>query len=205
MKKFIRDNPTLAFGLGLPLLIVLVFMVAAMLPRIGAITPKYAVVFATNYTPNQYPGQRGVVIRIENKKAHVVYIGENNYYNVPKLYLFDPAKDSIREIPITLPLSLTTTCVYKVQADCSQHDSAKITPISVPELEPLQLDASTIAPDGYEFTNYYDSYSRDPFFGGLFFGSSYHSGVALKKGSYSVEVPHTEPYGNAQFIGWVTQ
>jgi hypothetical protein len=201
MKKFFRENPTLAFGLALPLLMVVVFLIAAEIPEIGAVPPQNAVVFATNY----YPNNRGINIRVENGKAHIVFIGDNNNYStVPKIYVFTPSTNAVREIPITLPIEL----IPPAKPCCIPgKESDKVTPVSAPELEALKLDNSSIAPDGYEFTGY-ENYSRG-FMGGLFFGgSSYREGVVLSKRGHKVHVPQagTQYYGyNPYFIGWVVK
>ncbi len=197
MKKFIRENPTLAFGLGLPLLIVAVFLAAAEVPQLGAPPPQYAVVFATNYSQ----GNRSINIRVENGKASVTAIGENGYYNMPRLYVFTPATGRLREIHITLPPELAAA---RPCCNNTGKDTGKITPIRVPELEALTLDNSSVAPDGYEFSGY-EGYSRG-IMSGLFFGGSYHNDAVLKKGHYKMHLPQTEGqyYGAPPyFIGWV--
>lgn len=195
MQKFIRENPTLAFGLGLPLFIVLVFLVAAALPKLNAVPPQYAVLFTTNY----YEGNKGLAIRVENHRPRVVYIGDSDYTNPLKLYIYDPQKDSVREIPIILPIEI------KTKRCCTDGVFDKITPVAVPELEKLTIDRSSTAPDGYEFSAYNDAYSHDPFLSELFFSNrSYRSGIVLKKGSYKISIPAADAYyGNAKFIGWV--
>lgn len=201
MQKFIRENPTLAFGLGLPLLIVLVFMAAAVLPELGATPPRYAVVFATNYYPNN---NNGLAIGVLNHKAHITAAGENNYYTKPGLYIFDPAKNSVREIVYSLPPELSP-CIPKARPDC-QKPVYRITPVSVPELEALTLDNSPVSPDGYVFSGFDSSYPHDFLLGGLFYSGSYQTGLVLKKGNYKVHVPQVNNiyYGaNPQFIGWV--
>ena len=54
MKKFIRDNPTIAFGLGLPLLLVAVFLAISGIPALLVAPPQYEVL----YDPLQLPQQR---------------------------------------------------------------------------------------------------------------------------------------------------
>ena len=49
MKKFIRDNPTIAFGLGLPLLLVAVFLAISGIPALLVAPPQYEVLYATHY------------------------------------------------------------------------------------------------------------------------------------------------------------
>lgn len=201
MKKFLAENPTLAFGLALPLLIVAVFLGAAALSDMGATPPKYGVLFSNSY----YPNNEGVVITIENKKAHVVYIGEQ-YMTPPKFYLYTPSSGEVREIAVTVPPEIVNTTHTVCCLDPKKPK--KITPLSVPELEKLTLYNPGTAPDGYEFRGY-DSYSS-ALDGGLIFGrGSYHSGAILQKGGHKVIIPQSQGGyyygGSSTLIGWVEQ
>ena len=49
MKSFLRENPTIAFGLGLSLLLVVVFLLAAGIPVLLVEPPQYEVLYATEY------------------------------------------------------------------------------------------------------------------------------------------------------------
>lgn len=68
MKSFIRENPTIAFGLGLPLLLVVVFLLVSGIPALLVDPPQYDVLYATEYVGNS----NGVQISVVNKKIQVV-------------------------------------------------------------------------------------------------------------------------------------
>jgi len=72
MKSFIRENPTIAFGLGLPLLLVVVFLLVSGIPALLVDPPQYDVLYATEYFGNS----NGVQISVVNKKIQVVYHGK---------------------------------------------------------------------------------------------------------------------------------
>ena len=81
-----------------------------------------------------------------------------------------------------------------------------MTPIDVPDLAELEVDSSSLAPDGYRFSGGADGYGGNVF-GGLFFGSSlYRVQAELVKDGRSIRLPNTEDayYGNTvRFVGWV--
>ncbi len=61
MKKFIQENPTIAYGLGLPLLLVVIFLIVSGLPQLLVANPQYELLYATgthNY-PERCADHRG--------------------------------------------------------------------------------------------------------------------------------------------------
>ncbi|MEW5011208.1 MAG: hypothetical protein AB1Y22_06540, partial [Cycloclasticus sp.] len=60
MKTFLRENPTIAFGLGLPLLLVVVFLLISGIPSLLVTPPQYDVLYATEY----YNYKSGVQISV---------------------------------------------------------------------------------------------------------------------------------------------
>jgi hypothetical protein len=198
MKQFLKENPTLAFGLGLPVLLVIVFVVGAGLPNLFATPPKYDVVFATNYYDNPAEGFR---IHVTNGKATVNFTG-NSYCNTPQLYRYNVAAGSVKRIDIQVPQGV---CSSNYNAD-AQKDKSRVVAISVPELEALKLDDSNPAPDGYQFSQG-DGYYNSGILPSLFFSRSYsYNEPVLRKGSYRVRMPlenNSYGYYNTHFIGWV--
>ena len=65
MKSFFRENPTIAFGQGLPLLLVIAFLLISGIPALLVESPQYDVLYATEYY--NYPN--GVQITVVNQKA----------------------------------------------------------------------------------------------------------------------------------------
>jgi hypothetical protein len=58
MKNVFRDNPTIAFGLGLPLLLVAVFLAISGIPVLLVAPAQYEVLYATHYNYPQQPPER---------------------------------------------------------------------------------------------------------------------------------------------------
>jgi len=196
MKRFFRENPTIAFGLGLPILLVIVFLLVSGIPSLLVDPPKYDVLYATQYYNHQY----GVQISVVNKKAQVVYQGNVHNNQKPRIWRYNPQTGAVREISYLLPPGLSRPGTKIANPD----QKSNITVIDVPDLEVLTIDTSSIAPDGYEF-NVGDYYSRNVF-GGLFHSSSYRHEAVLIKDGRSIRLPKSvgRYYSrNTHFIGWV--
>ena len=197
MKSFFRENPTIVFGLGLPLLLVVVFLLVSGIPALLVAPPKYDVLYATGY--NNYPN--GVQISVVNQKVQVVYQGSMAGFQKPRLWRYSPKTGGVREIAYMLPPGL----VPPGKAPVTPEEAAKITQIEVPDLAGLKVDSSSVSPDGYEFSAGQNGYSGDVFTG-LFFGSRYNTEAVLTKQGRSIRLPNS---GNLyfsnqiRFIGWV--
>ena len=197
MKSFLRENPTIAFGLGLPLLLVVVFLLVSGIPALLVDPPQYDVLYATEY--NNYPN--GVQISVVNRKIQVVYLGNAAGYQKPRLWRYSPKTGGVQEIPLMLPTDL----VPPGQRPAIPADAAKVTPIEVPDLAALTIDSSSVAPDGYEFSTGVNGYSGDVF-SGMFYSSRYRNEAVLTKKGRSIHLPNATNmyYGNnTRFIGWV--
>lgn len=196
MKSFFRENPTIAFGLGLPLLLVVAFLLISGIPALLVKPPQYDVLYATEY--NNY--QSGVKISVVNQKVQVVYQGSALGYQNPHLWRYSPKTGAVREIAIMLPPGLAPAGQRP-----APEDAAKITPIEVADLAGLTVDPSSVAPDGYEFSAGTNGYSGDVFTG-LFYSSRYRNEAVLTKKGRSIRLPNA---GNAyysnytHFVGWV--
>lgn len=197
MKSFLRENPTIAFGLGLPLLLVVVFLLISGIPALLVEPPQYDVLYASEY----YSYPNGVQISVVNRKVQVIYQGSSAGYQKPRLWRYSPKTGAVREIAIMLPPGLTPPG----QGPVTPEAAAKITPIDVPDLAALTIDSSSVAPDGYEFSTGQHGYSGDVFTG-LFYSSRYRNEAVLTKKGRSIHLPNAANmyYGNnTHFIGWV--
>lgn len=198
MKKFLRENPTIAFGLGLPLLLVIVFLLISGVPTLLVAPPQFDVLYTTNYNYN-YPN--GVQISVVNQRVQVNYLGSTLAYQNPRLWRYSAKTGALREISIMLPSGLAPAG----QAIAPAETPLKVTAIDVPELAEVAIDTSSIAPDGYQFSSGGDNYSHRVFTG-LFYSSYYRDQAELTKKGRSIRLPTSNGayYGNqAHFIGWV--
>lgn len=199
MKRFIHENPTLAFGIGLPMALVVIFILAAGIPNLTATPPRYDAIFAGNYVDN---GVNSYVIRVVNGRIDLSYNGNCGYANAPQLFRYQVSSGTLKPIATGPAPILPREC----KPEDYQTGRASLHPISVPELEGVTLDASNPAPDGYEFT-FDTNYGRGGLLPSLFFGfSSYGNEPVLRKGSYQIKLPVNRGYyyaSNTRFIGWV--
>jgi hypothetical protein len=203
MLKFVRENPTIAFGLGLPLLLVLVFLLVSGIPTLLVAPPQYDVLYTTEY----YNGLGGVQIAVVNQKVQVTYLPIQNGIQNPRLWRYSPATGGVREIAITLPAGIVPPAQTPITPGTIPPPVAPVAPVTidVPDLAGLTVDSSSIAPDGYEFRSGSNGYSGD-IFTGLFYGSRYRSDAVLTKRGRSIRLPNAGNvyYGTpTRFIGWV--
>ena len=197
MTSFFRDNPTIAFGLGLPLLVVTVFPLASGIPSFLVPGPQYNVLFATGY----YNQRSGIQIAVVDQRVQVVYQGDKHGDAEPQIWQYNSRTGAVQEIPIVLPAGLSLVSNDEDNADTE----LKITTINMPELESLQVDSSSIAPDGYEFSLGNSRYDGD-FFSGLFYASRYRQAGILRKSGRNIRLPNPKGqsyHHQSQFIGWV--
>jgi len=197
MKSFLRENPTIAFGLGLPLVLVVVFLLISGVPALLVAPPQYDVLYATEY----YNYGSGVQISVINQRAQVVYQGNTQGTPRPRIWRYNPNSGAVKEIAYMLPPGLVPPAAG---APIPETVSTS-TPIQVPDLEGLTIDSSSIAPDGYEFRSGQNGYSGDVF-SGMFYSSGYRNEVVLTKQGRSIRLPNAngDYYGyNTHFIGWV--
>jgi hypothetical protein len=198
MRSFLRENPTIAFGLGLPLLLVVVFLLVSGIPVLLVDPPRYDVLYATEY--ENYPGS-GLQVSVVEGKVRVVYQGNTQGYRKPRVWRYSPANGGVKEIPVLLPAGLAPPGTRPAVPETP----AVVTPIEVPELAGLTVDSSSVAPDGYEFNVGRNGYSGDVFTG-LFYPSRYRSEAVLTKQGRSFRLPNMGNVyysNNTHFIGWV--
>lgn len=197
MKRFLRENPTIAYGLGLPLLLVVIFLIVSGLPQLLVAKPQYELLYATGYQNYQHIVQ----ITVVEQKVQVIYQGAAYGNERPRLWRYNPQTGGVQEIAIILPPSPVSSA--------NRSDAASQTPtttvIDVPDLVGLKIDSSSVAPDGYEFRAADNRYSRN-IFGGLFYSRRYNQEAVLTKSGRSIRLPNSNDryYSrNTQFVGWV--
>ena len=197
MKTFLRENPTIAFGLGLPLLLVLVFLLVSGLPTLLIAPPQYEVIYTTEYY--NYPN--GVQTSVVNGKVQVIYQGNVLNNRKPRIWRYNPQTGGVKEIGYILPPGL----LPPGKQPPTPEMASKTTRIEVPELDGLTVDSSSVAPDGYEFVVESDRYSRN-LFSGLFYSSRYRHEAVLTKNGRTIRLPNTANRyytGNTRLIGWI--
>lgn len=200
MKSFLRDNPTIAFGLGLPLLLVAVFLLISGIPALLVPAPQFEVLYLTGY--NTY--QQGLRIGVTEGKVQVNYQGNLLNYQNPRLWRYNPKSGGVTEINIVLPPGLLPPGSNTGNNSATQEANLKFTPIVVPDLATLTVAPSSVAPDGYEFSS--NSGHSGRAFTGLFYPAYGMNSAALRKNGRSIRLPTPDGAyygGSTQFVGWV--
>ena len=197
MKSFLRENPTITFGLGLPLLLVVSFLLVSGIPSLLVDSPQHDVLYATEY----YNYQEGLQLSVVNGKVRAVYRGTMQGGQIPRLWRYHSKTGAVQEIVMMLPPDLTSANA----ASAEQGNALQTTPVAIPDLEGVVVDSSSIAPDGYEFSAGNNRYSGNVF-GDLFNSSRYRYQATLSKSGRSIRLPNADNYyyrQNTRFIGWV--
>lgn len=188
MKNWIKENLVLAVGLALPLLLILLFFLATVLPKSLGTPPQYEMLFTT--VKYDYQNKPEVVLSFNVKnKALMVNAKKSdvkNNANFTKLMAYDAKTETLREIAI---------------------DTSKLTDgveVPVEEVKNVAIDTSSVSPDGYTLEG--PNYGGSGLVGSLFGGGYRNSGYRLKKGSVGYKVPNQQPdyyYNQLQFVGWM--
>jgi len=197
MKSFLRENPTIAFGLGLPLLLVVIFLLISGIPTLTVASPQYDVLYVTGYNNRL----NSVQILVKDHKVQVIHQTSPYGNQTPRLWRYIAETGAVKEIPILRPPGSAPVAnrPYVPTKD------SEATVIDVPDLDGLTVDSSSIAPDGYEFSGAYNRHSRNVF-GGLFYSSRYNNQAVLTKNGRRIRLPNAVDHyysRNTQFVGWV--
>ena len=196
--KFVKDNIILLAGIALPVLMMLGFLLVSSMPQTLGAPPQYDLVFfvddyATN-TAGSIPVSVKLVVRNGTLMAQYTPVTQDTSYGAwKKIYRFEAATRTVREIPFGYPL-----------------DAASITALReepVAGLETVRLDTRLQAPDGYELAS--DDYRGDGLIGDLFWRSG-NGRPRLRNGASSVPLELAADtqsyfYNNLVFLGWVVE
>ena len=191
MKNFIKENLVLVIGLALPVLLIVLFFVATVIPKAYNTPPQYEMLFSVVNYNNQNRPDFDLSFSVKNQQLMVKpkkIEGKDNYNNTKKLMAYDGKTETMREIAI---------------------DHSKLSDGAAMVLEETQamtIDAATTSPDGYVLED--PNYNGNGLVGGLFGGGYRNQGYRLKKGSIGYKISNQQGnyyYDQMQFIGWVVK
>lgn len=191
IKNFLKDNVVLVIGLSLPVLLILLFFMATVLPKSSATPPQHGLLFAyvrydyqstSPYNIDFFVKDRALRARISTSE------NKNSTYNKKQLMLYDGKTESVREI------------VFDPAQFAKVNNNADVI---LAETQHLQIDSATSAPDGYRFEG--PNYGHGGLIGELFGGGYRNQLYRVKKGNVAYKIPNTQNtyYNNLQFLGWV--
>jgi len=193
MHKFLRENLMIVVSIALPLLVVVFFALASVVPNLFSTPPAYDMLITHQgaAVSTESPVRISLVVQDDTLKALVVKSDESYYDNNPRLFRYFHVSGEIREINIPV-----TSDIADLPAGSE---------VAVPELAGLKVSSAIQAPDGYEFR----AYRRG---GGLMvelFGGNRHrqSFTIAKDGAVTrVRFPSSDYwYNDVRFLGWVIE
>lgn len=191
MRNFIKENLVLVIGLSLPILLIVLFFLATVVPKSLGMPPQYEMLFTTV----KYEYENSPVYLVDFKVVNHQLMAKvkknddkNRTYNSKKLMAYNAKTETVREITI----------------DLAKAAEANTNEVVLAETKDLKIDASVVSPDGYQLDG--SRYSSSGLIGGLFGGGSHNSGYRLKKGAVAYKVEPAQSnyyYSDFQFVGWV--
>jgi hypothetical protein len=192
MKNFIKENLVLVIGLSLPILLIVIFFLATVVPKSFGTPPQYELLFTTL----KYEYENSPVYLVHFKVVNHQLVAKvrknddkNRNYNSKKLMAYNAKTETVREITIDLAKA----------AEAGDDND-----VILDETKDLKVDASVVSPDGYQLEG--SNYGNSGLVGGLFGGGNRNSGYRIKKGAVAYKVETTQPnyyYNDFKFVGWV--
>lgn len=194
MKKFIKENLVLAIGLTLPLLLIVLFFVATVIPKSMATPPQYEMLFTTVHYDYQNASDyqfdfsvKDHQLMVKAKKSDE----KNRNYNAKKLMAYDGKTETVREVSFDTDKAGAAAANGEVVLD---------------ETKTMQVDTASTSPDGYVLEG--PNYGGGGLVGGMFGGGYRNSAYWLTKGGVAYKVPNAQQnyyYNQMQFVGWVVK
>ena len=194
MKNFIKENLVLVIGLTLPLLLIVLFFVATVIPKAMGTPPQYEMLFTTVRYEYQNSPDYLLDFAVKNQQLTVKAQKNENKdrnYNVKKLMAYDGKTETVREIAIDIAKTAGASNGVEVVLE---------------ETKNMTIDTSSVSPDGYTLDG--PHYGGGGLMGGIFGGGYRNSGFRIKKGSVGYKIPNEQQnyyYNQVQFVGWVVK
>ena len=194
IKKLLRENAVIALSVALPVLVVALFSAATLLPRILVDPPVYSLLLVDDTANVSISSPVNIDLSVVNDRVRVRISKrqEDEREQFPRIYIFDHATASVRDIPIPLP------------DDIDQLKDG--TEIVIPGLTNLKISAAFRAPDGYEFQGFANGGAG--LMTGLFVGNRTRNGVTIAKDGAIVRIRlpvANDWYSDIRFLGWVVE
>jgi hypothetical protein len=191
MKNFLRENLMIVVSIALPLLVVIFFALASVLPGLYSTPPAYDLLLSLQdkSTAKTSPVKISLVVEAEKLKALVVKLDNPGYEQNPRLFRYDHLSGEVVEVSIPLPANII--------------DMNAGFEIPIPGFAQLRISDALRAPDGYEF--------RGRRRGGglmteLFGGSRNRTDVSISKNGAIIRInlPASDYwYNDVRLVGWV--
>ena len=191
MKVFLRKNLMIVVSITLPLLLVIFFALASLLPGLYTTPPAYDVLISLQdrSSSRATPVKIQFAVRSGQLKAIVFKSEQAVDEYAPRLFRYSQSTAELQEVSIPIPENL---------AELSQGYE-----ISIPALAGLKVSDTLKAPDGYEF--------RGRTRGGglmteLFAGERSRTDVSIAKNGVVIRIrlPSSNArYNEVRLAGWI--
>jgi hypothetical protein len=185
--EFVRRNAALVVGVSLPVLLVFLFWIATVIPKMTVPDPQHDLIFTADYY--DYNARVNGMVRFDVKdgKLRGTFHADDaqNHRNTPRIYYFDVSSGSTHEISLDIPGNL--------------HDGLQL---NISEAKDYTLSNRSIAPDGYSFDGSYTGGG-----GFFFFDRGYRYRGTIRREGRTIRIPAQgrDYHGNLQFLGWVLE
>jgi|GEM_PF-2872899 len=197
-KSWLKNNIFAVAAVLLPLLIVAVFSLATLLPRLWVDDPRFDLLFAVA-TVNE-PYGRSYEVRDDRIVAIVSYYGDRRLHQSSRLYRYHAATGNVSQV--SCPAESITGAALDSAVIAEKREDAEF------YIEtPCQTGSITgqVAPDGYQVRA--NDYRGAGLFGELFGMRSRRNALAIEKSGRVIAVEHPENgeyyyYLPVVILGW---
>lgn len=192
MRNFVKENLVLVIGLSLPVLLIVLFFVATVIPKSMSTPPQYEMLFTTMHYDYQNLSDYQLDFSVKDQQLMVKAKKSDEKfrnYNTKKLMAYDGKTETVREI------SLDTA---KIAEAASNGE------VLLEQTKNMRINTTSTSPDGYVLEG--PNYGGTGLVGGMFGGGYRNGGFRLKKGGVGYKVPDAQQnyyYNQMQFVGWV--
>jgi len=193
MKNFLRENLMIVVSIVLPLLVVLFFGLASVIPNLYSTPPAHDLLLSLQdrSTAKTSPVKISLVVEEEKLKARVVKSDNPGYEQNPRLFRYDHLSGEVLEVSIPLPVNIV--------------DMNEGFEIPIPGFAQLRISDALRAPDGYEFRG---RRRGGGFMTELFGGSRNRTDVSISKNGaiIRIDLPASDYwYNDVRLVGWVIE
>jgi len=189
---FLKRHGFVVAAVALPILVVVAFALARLVPRLLVEDPRYDIVYSAVTDYSGTPSHFHCVIEAIDGRVRVRWTRSEQevYGSTQRVYRLSPASGEVREIPVPEAGDL--------QAPGDTQD------FTLGGLENVRLDTSPRAPDGYEYEFSYPG--AHGLFGDFFYQGASGPRSTIKKKGRVIVLPRANQsaYGNESvtFLGW---
>lgn len=189
MRRFLKENLILVIGISLPIFLVVVFYLAAVIPKMLVKPPKTDLLYLTTSYPHD-----GITTEIKDGtlKIWITPQVRKGSLPMPRLFRFNAKTKTSTEIPITV-----STAPGVIVANKQEE-------LIIPDIKNLKLNTQNISPDGYKVE------ISSPNVGGvvnlLFLNTTKRTLIISKKGNVvniSEENNNLHGQKSIKFLGWI--